>query len=116
VLRRIVTAIAAAVTGAVLVAAPASATTEGWDSCPYGRACLFSGANGSGGMWYPLGCGYVNLWNYNVGDWARSLRTSGNTVTLHRFGDQWTQLYSAWGEFNFGTGYAAAYDEMTVNC
>ncbi|MEV4319655.1 hypothetical protein [Actinocrispum sp. NPDC049592] len=114
---RIITSVVAAVAlGASLLTGTASATTDSYANCPYGRACLFSGTNGSGGMWYPLGCGTVDLRNYGVGDWARSYRTYGNRIRLSSYGDTVGYEYPAWSQNNFGTAQQAVFDFMTVVC
>jgi hypothetical protein len=111
-----VIAVAAAVVGSALLTGTASATTDTWDNCPSGRACLFSDYSGHGAVWYPLGCGYVNLHNYGVGDWAKSYRTYGNRIRMHAFGEPISTEYQAWSMNNFDSSHIAVYDEMEVVC
>jgi hypothetical protein len=75
-------ALAAGLLTATTPAQAAPATVTGYDSCPYGKVCLFEGWGGTGQRWDVPGCGNwtVPQWMQNLG--VSSVKTSGNAVDL----------------------------------
>ncbi|WUJ75341.1 peptidase inhibitor family I36 protein [Kribbella soli] len=79
---------AAAVTGILAAGALAvpthaeAAAPAGYESCPYGKVCLFEGWGGTGARWDVPGCGNwtVPQWMQNLG--VSSVKTYGNAVDL----------------------------------
>ncbi|HET6743621.1 MAG TPA: peptidase inhibitor family I36 protein [Kribbella sp.] len=76
------TVAAVLVAGAVVVPSQAAASTAGYETCPYGKVCLYEGWNGTGARWDVPGCGNwdVPAWMQNLG--VSSVRTYGNAVWL----------------------------------
>jgi hypothetical protein len=77
------TAVAGLLTvGALVVPTYAEAAPAGYESCPYGKVCLFEGWGGTGARWDVPGCGNwtVPQWMQNLG--VSSVKTYGNAVDL----------------------------------
>jgi hypothetical protein len=102
---------AAAVPGGVVSASAA------WD-CEYGYPCLFDGDNGTGSVLEHLTCGFHDLGNYSLNDWANSARTYGNSITVYNWNDSvgWDDwgTVPAWKKWNFQLKNQI--DGVRVNC
>jgi hypothetical protein len=109
-------ALAAGLVAASAPAQAAPATTTGYDSCPYGKVCLYEGWNGTGQRWDVPGCfnNAVPQWMINLG--VSSVKTSGNAVWLTIARDMTLGHVGAWTGTNLSSVENDKVISVNVRC
>ncbi|MCR6490609.1 peptidase inhibitor family I36 protein [Amycolatopsis sp. OK19-0408] len=81
-LKRTGSVVGAALLALVATTAAAGVAEASYDSCPYGKVCLFTGADGSGSRWVAPDCGMEALPS-GIANRAVSARTYGNSIDMY---------------------------------
>jgi hypothetical protein len=94
----------------------ASASPASYNDCPAGQACLFSLFSGTGLVFYPAGCGVIDLRQSRKANWAMSYLTHDHPIAMRADGESGWVNYPAWSSGDFDGNHQGTYDWMDVKC
>jgi hypothetical protein len=96
--------------------APAQATTDGYETCPYGKVCLYEGLWGTGARWDVPGCGKWTVPSWMIALGVSSVRTYGNAVWLSISGQVQIGSVPQWTSTNLGPNENDRVYSVSVIC